>query len=184
MDIEQLKEEAFQRWAFTCNRRMDRVREELLEDLGEDIEIEVLNAWALEGEWSISVRNKIEELAPDLTRRTWAAMAMAEEAAADYMLSVVRGDFFPGRNWEEDIDPSLIKIRMEAAKNVMHMTGWSPTGLNVKERPKDPYNLTTSKPLAELTDAELAALESGVVDAVQERKVSQSERVKKNRRGG
>lgn len=182
MDEVELRDLAFELWAFTANRRMSRVQEELAERKIE-VSIEELNQWAAEGEWSINVRSKLESIIPDLSARTWATMALAEEESADYLLAVARGDFFPGRDWEDEIDPGLIKIRADACKNILHMTGWSPTGLNVKERPKDPYQLKVDKPLHELTDEELFALERGAVDNEMDRRLENTEKIRKKRRG-
>lgn len=182
MDEEELRELAYQLWTFTCNRRMERVKDELAEQ-GYDVDVGALNQWAAEGEWALNVRSKLEAVIPDLSARTWATMAMAEEASADYLLSVARGDFFPGRDWEEDINPALIKVRADAAKNILHMTGWSPTGLNIKERPKDPYNLKVDKPFHELSDEELFAIEAQAVGDEMERRLDATDKVRKKRRG-
>lgn len=183
MEEHELRELAFEIWAFQANRRMKRVQEELA-DRGYEVEEAELNRWAAEGEWAINVRSKLEMVIPDLENRTWTSMALAEEQAANYLFAVTSGNMWPeSPDWAEDIDPSLIKVRATVAKDILHMTGWSPTGLNVKERPKDPYNLKRDKPLEEMSYEELLALEKGRVEDEMERKLEQTDKVRKKRRG-
>jgi hypothetical protein len=180
------KQMAFELWALKCNRRMPRVRQELAL-LGEEVSLSTLNRWARDGEWSIKVRETFEQLMPDVEARTWATMSLASEKAADYLDNVISGNFRPEVDPEtaddEDPfnDPAFARIRVEAAKQVLLMTGWSPSGGFTKEKPHDPYQLKGEKPLSEYTYEELQELERQMVEGTVEQKQQKAEQVKKKR---
>lgn len=182
---------AFELWALKCDRRMGKVRNELRK-LGHDIPLATLNQWAKQGEWAANVRPMFETIMPDTEARTWSTMSLASEEASWYLRNVISGNFWPEldelpeeeRPADDDpyFDPAFVKIRADTANKVMLMTGWSPSGGFTKEKPHDPYQLKTEKPLAEMSSDDLFRLEQERIEQITARKQEQDIQNRRKRR--
>jgi hypothetical protein len=179
-----VEETAFELWALKCNRRMDRVKRELSR-LGHTVDLATLNAWAKEGEWAIRVRDNIERFMPEVEHRTWTTMALGGEEAADYLREAVRGNFFPELETpldELEFDPApLARIRVEAAKQMLLMTGWSPNGGLTKEKPFDPGAMQLAQDLKKLTPEQLFEREQAMIEKSMAEKRQAEEFARKKR---
>lgn len=181
-----LKAFAFELWALKCNRRMPKVRQELAK-LGKDVPTSTLNEWARSEEWALRARETMDAISPDMAYRTWTTVTLATNEAAEYMRELINGNYFPELSPEEienlPFDPApLVRIRAEAAKNMMFMNGWNPNSPGLANgKPTDLPDGRLKKKPSEMTMEELEAATQELIDRNVDEKQQRVEAAKKGR---
>lgn len=190
----------FELWALKCNRKPQRVAA-LLKAEGHDITAREISAMSRDNGWAVKVRRMMDEVQPDLAYQTFSELQLAAAESIDYLRNVVNGNYTPEEMDKEEkpfdpdgyeprhpnskydpSDPSILRARVEAAKTVMHMAGYSPTGTNRPEKPADPFAGVTSKQLQEMTFEELMEAEEARREQMVNENLQRAENQKQKRR--
>ncbi len=150
----EMRETAYQLWAFKHGQNAEAVARELGRDDGEcpGLEGRTVRRWATDGAWAERVAREIHELAPAIHAANVTSLIAASPEAIATVRAINRGDF---------TDPIRAGVQLKAAVEIMQRTGY-PAALKVEPPSKGgPGELTdfTALSMPEIIERQRQMLE-------------------------
>lgn len=131
---EEVKELAYQLWAFVASRNASEVVRRLAteEHGGHDVPYQTVAYWVREYGWADRAARDVDSIAPDLRHQVFSELLFAGLEGAKYIRKVIDGDEHPD------------KVRVAAAIGAVDRIGFSPVG---NRNPSDGIGAPQSKSL-------------------------------------
>lgn len=152
-----VRELAYQHWAFTSGRNAEKVARALAE-IGHPVTSRSIRTWADDGGWALRAHEDLGRIAPDIRQQTIAELIYGGLEAARGLRSVVVGDLpsdvlaqVDTLLGNEELDAGerdkrlsdlynraerLLKTRTTAYVAMLDRAGFSPVGSNAPELPR------------------------------------------------
>lgn len=193
MDLELAKEQPIEQSAFelwVVSRKPTLVVQALTQlGLNEngDITPATITSWSKQYKWPIMAKDHFKQQEPEFAFDTYSTLYATAPKAARYLDSVIDGNYDPELSDEEKTrgyvpDPTMVRVRIEAATRVLHMVGYSPNGQNKPEKPVDPFRGLSASDIREMSTEKLLELEQQRVQATQDENRSRFESNMRGRR--
>lgn len=156
---DEVREMAYQLWAYTCGRNAARVCAVLADEHGHEVPLRTVQHWASDGSWSDRVREDLSSIAPDLH----------QTIVSELILGAVESARLLRRSVGDHAGDRPDKVQVTSALALLDRAGYSPLGRVAPVQPASPP-----------VSASLPDLSSVPIDQIEQLERDHLERLRQN----